>query len=78
MENKIRRARKKKGYTQEELACMVGCSVKTIIRWEKGENRVSFPGKEEKQCFPYSSIHRLHKSRRSCREIIKIKMFDVV
>ena len=41
MENKIRRARKKKGYTQEELACMVGCSVKTIIRWEKGENRVS-------------------------------------
>lgn len=35
MENKIRRARKKKGYTQEELACMVGCSVKTIIRWEK-------------------------------------------
>ena len=41
MENKIRRARKKKGYTQEELACMVGCSVKTIIRWEEGENRVS-------------------------------------
>ena len=41
MENKIRRARKKKGYTQEELACMVGCSVKTIIRWEMGENRVS-------------------------------------
>lgn len=41
MENKIRIARKKKGYTQEELACRVGCSVKTIIRWEKGKNRVS-------------------------------------
>ena len=41
MENKIRKARKKKGYTQEELACRVGCSVKTIIRWEKGKNRVS-------------------------------------
>ena len=31
MENKIRIARKKKGYTQEELACRVGCSVKTMI-----------------------------------------------
>lgn len=41
MENKIRIARKKKGYTQEELACRVRCSVKTIIRWEKGKNRVS-------------------------------------
>ena len=29
MENKIRIARKKKGYTQEELAYRVGCSVKT-------------------------------------------------
>lgn len=45
---------------------------------QQGENRVSFPGKEKKQCFPYSFIHRLHKSRRSCREVIKIKMFDVV
>ena len=36
------------------------------------------PGKEKKQCFPYSFIHRLHKSRRSCREVIKIKMFDLV
>ena len=29
---------------------------------QQGENRVSFPGKEEKQCFPYSFIHRLHKA----------------
>ena len=45
---------------------------------QQRENRVSFPGKEEKQCFPYPFIHRLHKSRRSCREVIEIKMFDVV
>lgn len=41
MENKIRKARKKNGYTQEELASIIGCSAKTITRWEKGENHVS-------------------------------------
>lgn len=36
MENKIRRARKKKGYTQEELACMVGWFCKNYNKVGKG------------------------------------------
>ena len=34
---KIRRAREAKGYTKLQLAKMLGCTVRSVQRWEKGE-----------------------------------------
>lgn len=42
MENKIRKARKKNGYTQEKLASIIGCSAKTIIKMGKGRKSCEF------------------------------------
>jgi transcriptional regulator with XRE-family HTH domain len=33
----IAEARKARGWTQEELAAMVGCSIHAVCRWEQGQ-----------------------------------------
>lgn len=43
MSDAIRRARKARGWTQEELAARLGLDRRTVLRWERGYFRPTFP-----------------------------------
>ena len=41
--DRLRKAREHRGWTQRELSSRLGVSLRTISRWERGENRPSYP-----------------------------------
>ena len=46
LRSRIRSWRLDKAWTQRQLAALLGVTISTIVRWEKGENRPSLMGRD--------------------------------
>ena len=55
---RLRRARRAKKWTQEELAIHLGCTRQTVIRWEKNFDPISKKARKwlEEQSQPYGEM----------------------
>src|SRR5258708_6226767 len=51
----LKRARKERGWTQDEAATAVGCSIDAIQRWERGERSRLWKKWRDRLCEVYQS-----------------------